>query len=63
MEIIEGINRVDESSRCFAHSNVYLVIYRKEMLVIDNQTSNGQGPIFNYGLFALIVLKLKVVLK
>ena len=38
MEIMEGIHRVDEASSNFAHSNVYLVIDGKEMLVIDTGT-------------------------
>lgn len=35
MEIIEGIHRVDEASSNIAHSNVYLVIDGKELVVVD----------------------------
>ena len=45
MEIIEGIHRIDEASSNFAHSNVYLVINGKEMLVIDTGTSGNAKKI------------------
>jgi len=48
MEIIEGIHRVDEASSNFAHSNVYLVIDGKEMLVIDTGTSGNAKKIVAY---------------
>lgn len=48
MEIIEDIHRVDEASSNFAHSNVYLVIDGKEMLVIDTGTSGNAKKIVAY---------------
>jgi hydroxyacylglutathione hydrolase len=48
MEIIEGIHRVDEASSNFAHSNVYLVASRKEILVIDTGTSGNAKKIVAY---------------
>jgi len=48
MEIIEGIHRIDEASSNFAHSNVYLVINGKEMLVIDTGTSGNAKKIIDY---------------
>ncbi len=38
MEIIEGIHRVDEASSNMAHSNVYLIINGKELLIVDTGT-------------------------
>jgi glyoxylase-like metal-dependent hydrolase (beta-lactamase superfamily II) len=35
MKIIEGIHRVDEASSNIAHSNVYLIINGKELLIVD----------------------------
>ena len=48
MEIFEGIHRIDEASSNFAHSNVYLVINGKEMLVIDTGTSGNAKKIIDY---------------
>jgi hydroxyacylglutathione hydrolase len=48
MEIIEGIHRIDEASNNIAHSNVYLVINGKEMLVIDTGTSGNAKKILAY---------------
>jgi hydroxyacylglutathione hydrolase len=48
MEIIEGIHLVDAASSNFAHSNVYLVIDGKEMLVIDTGTSGNAKKIVSY---------------
>jgi hydroxyacylglutathione hydrolase len=48
MEIIEGIHRVDEASSNFAHSNVYLVIDGKEILIIDTGTSGNAKKIVAY---------------
>ena len=48
MEIMEGIHRVDEDSSNFAHSNVYIVIDGKEILVIDIGTSGNAKKIVAY---------------
>lgn len=48
MEIIGGIHRVDEAISNFAHSNVYLIIDGKEMLVIDTGTSGNAKKIVAY---------------
>lgn len=48
MEIIEGIHRIDEASSNIAHSNVYLVIYGKELFVIDTGTSGNANKILDY---------------
>ena len=41
MEILEGSHRIDEDSSNFAHSNVYLIIDGKGMLVIDTRPSGN----------------------
>jgi hypothetical protein len=46
MEIVEGVYRVDEASRNIAHSNVYLVINRKELIVVDTGTA-GERKLFS----------------
>ena len=48
MEIIEGIHKVDEASANMAHSNVYLAINRKEIIVIDTGTSGNAKKIVKY---------------
>jgi len=48
MEIIEGIHRIDEASKNMAHSNVYLVINGKELIVIDTGTSGNAKKIVSY---------------
>jgi glyoxylase-like metal-dependent hydrolase (beta-lactamase superfamily II) len=48
MEIIEGIHRVDEASSNIAHSNVYLVINGKELVVVDTGTSGNAKKIVAY---------------
>ena len=48
MEIIEGIHRIDEASSNIAHSNVYLVINGKELIVIDTGTSGNAKKIVAY---------------
>jgi glyoxylase-like metal-dependent hydrolase (beta-lactamase superfamily II) len=48
MEIIEGIHRVDQASNNIAHSNVYLVIQEKKILVIDTGTSGNAKKIVAY---------------
>ena len=48
MEITEGIHRVDEASSNMAHSNVYLVINEKELLVVDTGTSGNAKKIVAY---------------
>jgi hypothetical protein len=47
MEIIEGIYRIDEASNNMAHSNVYLAINRKELLVVDTGTSGNANKILS----------------
>jgi hydroxyacylglutathione hydrolase len=48
MEIIEGIHRIDEASSNIAHSNVYLVINGKELIVVDTGTSGNAKKIIAY---------------
>jgi hydroxyacylglutathione hydrolase len=48
MEIIEGIHLIDEASKNIAHSNVYLVINRKELIVVDTGTSGNAKKIVAY---------------
>ena len=48
MEIIEGIHKVDEASSNMAHSNVYLVINGKELVVVDTGTSGNAKKIIAY---------------
>jgi hypothetical protein len=38
MEIVEGIHRIDEASANMAHSNVYLIINKNELMIIDTGT-------------------------
>jgi len=48
MEIIEGIHRVDEASSNIAHSNVYLIINGKELLIVDTGTPGNAKKIVAY---------------
>jgi glyoxylase-like metal-dependent hydrolase (beta-lactamase superfamily II) len=48
MEIIEGIHRVDEASSNMAHSNVYLVINGKELMVVDTGTPGNAKKTVEY---------------
>ena len=48
MEIIEGIHRVDEASNNIAHSNVYLIINGKELLIVDTGTPGNAKKIVAY---------------
>jgi glyoxylase-like metal-dependent hydrolase (beta-lactamase superfamily II) len=48
MEIIEGIHRIDEASNNMAHSNVYLVIDGKELIVIDTGMAGNAKKILKY---------------
>ncbi len=48
MEIIEGIHKIDEASSNMAHSNVYLVINEKELMVIDTGTGGNAKKIIEY---------------
>jgi glyoxylase-like metal-dependent hydrolase (beta-lactamase superfamily II) len=48
MEIIEGIHRVDEASSNMAHSNVYLLINKNELVVVDTGTSGNAKKIVEY---------------
>jgi hydroxyacylglutathione hydrolase len=48
MEIIEGIHRVDEASNNVAHSNVYLVIDGKDLVVIDTGMGGNAKKIVKY---------------
>jgi hydroxyacylglutathione hydrolase len=48
MEIVEGIHRIDEASANMAHSNVYLIINKKELMVIDTGTSGNAKKIVDY---------------
>lgn len=48
MEIIDGIHRIDEASNNIAHSNVYLIVNEKELLVVDTGTSGNAKKIVDY---------------
>jgi hydroxyacylglutathione hydrolase len=48
MEIIEGIHLIDEASRNIAHSNVYLVINGKELIIVDTGTPENAKKIVTY---------------
>ena len=48
MEIIEGIHRVDEASSNMAHSNVYLVINEKDLVVVDTGMPGNAKKIVAY---------------
>jgi glyoxylase-like metal-dependent hydrolase (beta-lactamase superfamily II) len=48
MEIIEGIHRVDEASSNLAHSNVYLVINEKDLVVVDTGMPGNAKKIVVY---------------
>ena len=48
MEIIEGIHLIDKASRNIAHSNVYLVINGKELIVVDTGTAGNAKKIVSY---------------
>ena len=48
MEIIDGIHRVDEASSNMAHSNVYLVINGKELIIVDTGTGGNAKKTVEY---------------
>jgi glyoxylase-like metal-dependent hydrolase (beta-lactamase superfamily II) len=48
MEIVDGIDRIDEASANMAHANVYLVINGEELTVIDTGTSGNAKKIVEY---------------
>jgi glyoxylase-like metal-dependent hydrolase (beta-lactamase superfamily II) len=48
VEIIKGIHRVDDACNNMAHSNVYLVIEGKELLVVDTGTPGNAKKIVDY---------------
>jgi glyoxylase-like metal-dependent hydrolase (beta-lactamase superfamily II) len=48
MEIVEGIHKIDEASSNMAHSNVYLVINEKDLIVVDTGTSGNAKKIVEY---------------
>ena len=48
MEIVEGVHRIDEASANIAHSNVYLVIEKDGLIVIDTGTSGNAKKIVDY---------------
>ena len=48
MEIIEGIHRIDEASGNIAHSNVYLIINEKDIVVVDTGTPGNAKKIVDY---------------
>jgi glyoxylase-like metal-dependent hydrolase (beta-lactamase superfamily II) len=48
VEIIKGIHRVDDASNNMAHSNVYLIIENKELLVVDTGTPGNAKKIVDY---------------
>ena len=48
MEIVEGIHRIDGASANMAHSNVYLIINKNGLIVIDTGTSGNGKKIVDY---------------
>jgi hydroxyacylglutathione hydrolase len=48
MEIIEGVHRIEAACSSIAHSNVYLITYEKEMIVIDTGTAGNAKKIVAY---------------
>ncbi len=48
MEIVEGIDKIDAASSNIAHSNVYLVINEKDLVVVDTGTSGNAKKIVDY---------------
>lgn len=48
MEIVPGIHRIDEASSNMAHSNVYLVINKDGLIVIDTGTKGNADKIAEY---------------
>ncbi len=48
MEIVEGIHRIDDASSNIAHSNVYLVINKKDIYVVDTGTKGNADKIVEY---------------
>ena len=48
MEIVEGIHRIDEASSNIAHSNVYLIINEKELLIVDTGTPGNAKKTIEY---------------
>ncbi len=48
MEIVEGVHRIDEASANIARSNVYLVIEKDGLIVIDTGTSGNAKKIGLY---------------
>ena len=48
MEIVPGIHRIDEASSNMAHCNVYLVINKDGLIVIDTGTKGNADKIAQY---------------
>ena len=48
MEIVEDIHWIDEASKNIAHSNVYLVINNKELMIIDTGTAGNAKKTVEY---------------
>jgi hydroxyacylglutathione hydrolase len=48
MEIVSGIHRIDEASSNMAHSNVYLVINKNDLFVVDTGTKGNADKIAEY---------------
>ncbi len=48
MEIIQGIHKVDEASANMVHANVYLLVERDELLVVDTGTPGNAKKIVEY---------------
>jgi glyoxylase-like metal-dependent hydrolase (beta-lactamase superfamily II) len=48
MEIVEGIHRVDEASANMAHSNVYMAVFGKNLVVVDTGTSGNAKKTVEY---------------
>lgn len=48
MEIVPGIHRVDEASSNMAHSNVYLVVNKTDLFVVDTGTKGQAEKIVKY---------------
>ena len=48
MEIVPGIHRIDEASSNMAHSNVYLVINKTDLFVVDTGTKGNAHKIAEY---------------
>jgi glyoxylase-like metal-dependent hydrolase (beta-lactamase superfamily II) len=48
MEIVPGIHRIDEASRNMAHSNVYLIVNKDDLFVVDTGTKGNANKIAEY---------------